>query len=77
MQPNEKSGGAREILLDHNLSLEDRQLIVRQALNTEQQDAEDYLQRSRARYDRFAQCHYSFASASAGNHADSVLGKVN
>jgi len=73
MQSNEKPEGAREILLDHNLSLDDRQLIVRQALNTEQQDAEDYLQRSRARYDRFVQCHCSFASASAGHHADSML----
>jgi len=34
------------------MSLEDRQLVVRRALNTDQQDAQDYLERVRARFDR-------------------------
>ncbi|BDA40539.1 Pleiotropic drug resistance protein 1 [Coccomyxa sp. Obi] len=51
-EPQEKSAAAREIHLDHSLTLEDRQLIVSRALNTDQQDAEDYLHRSRARFDR-------------------------
>jgi hypothetical protein len=48
----------RDIHLDQDLPLEDRQLIVRQALRTEKQDAEDYLQQVRARFDRCA-CAYA------------------
>jgi hypothetical protein len=52
LQPENKTASAREVRLDQPLSLADRQLIVQRALNTDQQDAEDYLERSRARYDR-------------------------
>ena len=46
---------AREMKLDQPLSLEDRQLIVQRALgNSEHHDAEEYLQRLRARFDRLA-----------------------
>ncbi|KAK9916362.1 hypothetical protein WJX75_001804 [Coccomyxa subellipsoidea] len=51
-EPENKTASAREVRLDQPLSLADRQLIVQRALNTDQQDAEDYLERSRARYDR-------------------------
>ena len=44
---------AHEMRLDKPLSLEERQLIVQRALgSSENHDAEDYLQRLRARFDR-------------------------
>ena len=42
----------RKLTIVDRLSLEDRQLVVRRALNTDQQDAQDYLERVRARFDR-------------------------
>ena len=42
----------RKLTVVDKLSLEDRQLVVRRALNTDQQDAQDYLERVRARFDR-------------------------
>ena len=58
MQPDSASGdrqdrAEREIRVDQDLPLADRQLIVRQALRTEQQDAEGYLRNVRARFDRW------------------------
>jgi hypothetical protein len=48
-----KDNGTK-VTIDDKLPLEDRQLIVRRALNTDQQDAQDYLERVRARFDRCA-----------------------
>ena len=44
----------KKLTIDDKLPLEDRQLVVRRALNTDQQDAQDYLERVRARFDRCA-----------------------
>ena len=51
--PGVKDNG-RQLTIDDKLPLEDRQLVVRRALNTDQQDAQDYLERVRARFDRCA-----------------------
>ena len=51
--PGVKDNG-KKLTIDDKLPLEDRQLVVRRALNTDQQDAQDYLERVRARFDRCA-----------------------
>ena len=53
-KPAHAKDNGRQLDISDNLSLEDRQLVVRRALNTEQQDAQDYLERVRARFDRWA-----------------------
>lgn len=51
--PDFKDNG-KKLTIDDKLPLEDRQLVVRRALNTDQQDAQDYLEQVRARFDRCA-----------------------
>ena len=53
-RPADAKDSGRQLTITDTLSLEDRQLVVRRALNTEQQDAQDYLERVRARFDRWA-----------------------
>ncbi len=53
-RPADAKDNGRQVDISDKLSLEDRQLVVRRALNTEQQDAQDYLERVRARFDRWA-----------------------
>lgn len=48
----ESSGDVKIVQLDKELTLEERQLIVKHALATEDQDAEGLLNNIRARMDR-------------------------
>lgn len=48
---------SRKVDPDADLTLEERQLVVNNALNTEYQDAEDMLQRMRARFDACVSSH--------------------
>lgn len=49
-----QNGDTKVVQLDKPLSLEERQLVVKHALATEDQDAEYLLSNMRARMDRYA-----------------------
>ena len=52
----------RKVHPDADLDLEERQAVVNDALNTEQQDAEDMLSRMRARFDACAPAPFYLSS---------------